>query len=229
MFDYTTIYTKYANQTLDWLPMDTEERYILHKSTKFNELNSYGWIDNKFTYKFNSNGFRCDEFTSEPTIMFLGCSLTVGIGLPLENCWASIVAKQLSMKCANLGVGGGSADTAFRLCHGYIDKIKPKILVLLVPPYGRKEMFTENGNCKQYGTWTKNLSSVLDGWFMNDNNLYFQAQKNILGIKQMCVERNIKFVHDDFINCPTLDFARDLLHPGIKSNLNRASIFLEKI
>ena len=127
---YTSIYKKYASRSLNWLPMDSEELYLnnLKNPAQYELLKTHNWIDSNFTYKFNANGFRCNEFTSDPTIMFIGCSHTIGIGLPEDNTWPSIVSKKLNMACANLGQGGGSADTAFRLCHGWIDQIKPKIV-----------------------------------------------------------------------------------------------------
>ena len=36
------------------------------------------------TYKFNSEGFRCEEFDDSPCLVALGCSFTFGNALPVD-------------------------------------------------------------------------------------------------------------------------------------------------
>jgi hypothetical protein len=222
---YKSQYYHFRNQTLNWLTSDTEENYNKNYETRYHELKKYGWVDNHFTYKFNSHGFRCEEFNGDPSIMTLGCSNTIGIGLPVDKTWPELLAKELNMKCANLGIGGGSLDTVFRLCHGYIDVIKPKIVVLLSPPGPRIELFV-NDDVYNLGSWTFNdkymfdKSSFFHMWTTGKNNIYFNTEKNILAIKQLCEQRNIKFINKDnselYIEKNTL--ARDLLHTGIENH-----------
>ena len=123
-----------ANRTVKWLPQDTEELYLENLKSNQLALERNGWIDTEITYKFNSFAFRCEEFTNDPSILFLGCSHTVGVGLPVEHTWPTIVANKLNLKCYNLGQGGGSADTAYRLGSHWIPKILPNIVVLLISP-----------------------------------------------------------------------------------------------
>jgi hypothetical protein len=240
---YRSYYYEFRNQTLNWLPSDTEETYNKNYETRYHELKKYGWVDNHFTYKFNSHGFRCEEFSDEPTLMALGCSNTVGIGLPVDKIWPELLAKELNMKCANLGIGGGSLDTTFKLCHGYIDIVKPKIVVLLEPSAERIEIFIDNFTYNPFmlGAWSidtpddafhlsryiKNFAKL---WMVNKNNYYFNRKKNILGIKQMCKERNIKFVHQSYKYLGDSDsLARDLMHEGIANHIELAKNFLSKI
>ena len=218
---YTSIYKKYASRSLDWLPMDSEDLYLnnLKNPAQYELLKTYNWIDSNFTYKFNANGFRCNEFTSDPTIMFIGCSHTIGIGLPEDKTWPSIVSKKLNMACANLGQGGGSADTAFRLCHGWIDQIKPKIVVFMPPPSPRFEIIV-HGVVEFYSHRSVNKFNKLDSfvrkWIGDENNTYFNNIKNTLAINLLCNERKIHFINvPDYIN---IDKARDLCHAGIISN-----------
>lgn len=219
--NYSSIYKKYANQSINWLPMDTEDLFLdnLKDHTQLELLKKHNWIDSNFTYRFNSNGFRCNEFTSDPTVMFIGCSHTIGIGLPEDKTWPYIVSKKLNMACANLGQGGGSADTAFRLCHGWIDQINPKIVVFLHPPGSRFEIinhdvieFHSHGSLSGF---TKS-DSFIHKWIGDESNNYLNSIKNTLAINLLCNERKILF-----INVPIyfgLDKARDLCHAGVMSN-----------
>lgn len=231
--NYNSFYKNLANQTLEWLPMDTAELYVKNLAHNREKLELNGWIDKKITYQFNSQGFRCAEFSEEPSIMCLGCSFTIGIGLPIETIWPELIAKQLKMQCANFGIGGSSPDTAFRLCHGYIDKIKPKIVIFMVPPSIRCEFVAENNISNIIvSTDDKQHQDFFKLWASDDNNDYFNREKNILGIKMLCMERNIKFIlteAKELINLSSHLRARDLVHRGADAHQNISKVLLERI
>jgi hypothetical protein len=227
MPNYNSKYKGFSNHTIDWLPGDTHILYKHNLINRYDELKQHNWIDTTFTYKFNSLGFRCDEFTHDPTIMFLGCSLTVGIGLPIESIWPELVAKNLKMNCANLGIGGSSCDTAFRFCHGYIDKIKPKLVVFMIPPGIRFENVNDN-QIENLRISKPEYSGFYKNWASDDNNSYFNREKNILGLKMLCHERNTKLVVVGFERCSN-SLARDLAHPGIECHDIFSKKLLDKI
>jgi hypothetical protein len=211
--------------------MDTEELHQKLLKTRYNDLKVNGWIGKSFTYQFNSQGFRCSEFSHAPTLMTLGCSFTVGVGVPLEDTWPSLVSKNLNMQCANLGQGGGSADTAFRLCHGYIDVIKPTIVVFMQPPNPRFEMLI--------GGMVHMLSSYSPGpdkknferWARDEDNAFFNREKNTLAIQALCLQRGIKFISVDHSDLFNLSFskARDLAHPGVENHKLFSELLISKI
>jgi hypothetical protein len=214
--NYDTIFKKYANQTLDWFNTDSKEVYEKNLIEKYDELSQNNWIDSHFTYKFNSLGFRSEEFNSDPSIMFLGCSYTFGIGLPVDKIYPSLVSQTLNLRCVNLGVPGGSSDTAFRLCHGYIDKINPKIVVFMTPPGVRFELVN---NYQPFNiSATSPHTSIYKFWAVDDNNDYFNKEKNLLAIESLCSKRNIKFINVNYDVIPMITYARELCHPGIDSH-----------
>lgn len=225
MPNYNSIYKSMAGQTVEWLSGDSLKLYNKNLINRYDDLKKHNWLDNHFSYTFNSLGFRCNEFTDEPTIMFLGCSYTMGLGLPIEFIWPELVSKNLKMNCANLGISGGSPDTAFRLCHGYIDKIKPKLVIFMIPPGIRCENVTDNQVTNIIANDFK-YEPYLRIWAIDENNDYFNREKNILGIKMLCKERDIKLIVVDCneLNCAD-SLARDLSHCGIESH----SIFSKKI
>ena len=78
----------WANQILDWLPTDTKENYekLIQDPGHREYFAKMGWDQpGAITYKFNSYGFRADEFNGGPYMMALGCSYSIGIGLPDET------------------------------------------------------------------------------------------------------------------------------------------------
>jgi hypothetical protein len=204
-----------ANREIDWLPMDTKEKYQANLKTKRSQLEKYNWIDQTFTYKFNSEGFRCDEFEeNQDCAVFFGCSFTMGIGLPIETVWTSLVAKKLKLKCYNLGIGGGSCDTAFRLGYHYIPKLKPKIAVLLSPSSDRFELCDRD--FVHYGPW--NADSFYKKWALTDVNGQINQEKNILALSNICNSNGVKFLKFNLNKMKSLDLARDLKHCGIESH-----------
>jgi len=232
MFNYNSNTIDFANTSIPWYGMDSEKSYAKNLKEKSKLLKRYDWIDKSIDYSFNSKGFRCSEFTSDPTIMFLGGSVVLGTGLPVDTIWPELVAKSLNMKCANLGQGGGSFDTAFRMCLGYIDKIKPKIVIFLKPNGIRWEIVSES-NIHFFGIWTMDKDKIyknyMQEYMIDENNNYFNTYKNILAIESLCKERQIKFLNFETSDLVKNDLARDLAHPGIRSNLQFANTVLSKL
>jgi len=111
--------SKYRHQTLKWLPTDTEESFQqLVQNEEYREyFRSKGWLEpDAITYRINSEGFRSEEFDPQETSMIsLGCSYTIGIGLPEQATWSYLVAQALGLKNYNLAWAGTSADTCFML------------------------------------------------------------------------------------------------------------------
>jgi hypothetical protein len=209
--------------------MDTAARYRENLKSNRTALESNGWIDKEITYQFNSSAFRCDEFTHSPSILFLGCSHTVGVGLPIEHTWPTIVASKLNLKCYNLGQGGGSADTAYRLGSYWIPKILPKIVVFLIPDIHRLEVIREHTIEFLTPMTPSQYAGFYNKWVYFESNGWLNSQKNTLALEHISNRYDCKFVSlcADCIN--VVDLARDLAHGGVRSNVNLADMFLNLI
>lgn len=214
-------YAMYANKTIDWLTMDTQELFNKNVNRKKDLLIENGFIDRKITYRFNQAGFRSDEFSNEEGIVFLGCSHTVGIGLPYEQTWPYLISKKLGKKCYNLAIGGGSNDLAFRMAYNYIPKLKPPIVVFLVTHNTRLEILDKNNESFSFfgpGSSPFKNDKFYETWLMNETNLNANLLKNLLAIENICDKNNARFIAIDESEMPRLDLARDLAHRGTRSN-----------
>jgi hypothetical protein len=221
---------KFANTELLWYPYDDEETYQKNLLARRDELIRLGWLDRKITYKFNSVGHRGDEF-QDGSIVFLGCSITFGIGLPLECIYPTVVSAALDLPCANLAVSGSSSDTAFRLAEYWLPKLKPKIVIMMAPDKSRLELLDKEVSNFRVSDYTRH-SIFYQKWLMNEENSRLNQLKNILAIKSICSELSIKFlpftVEQDFCFVES-DLARDLSHPGRLSHIGTADKILSKI
>jgi hypothetical protein len=222
-----------ANQEFDWNGTDSEHRYQKNLKTNLVELERYNWVDRPIKYKFNSHGFRADEFDSPGSnILFVGCSHTLGVGLPVESTWAHIVSTSLNLKNYNISVGGSSNDTAFRLAYYWIEQLKPSLVLFLSPEKTRFELHTGDNEIFDLSVWPHAFPMVNDfmrHWHSNDSNSDMNYLKNTLAIKQLCSERGIKYIQRQAANIHVRDKARDLQHYGEKTHQRIADMFLSKI
>jgi hypothetical protein len=240
-----TAYPHLKNKTVSWLPMDTNELFLKHQRNKHTrkKLKELNWTEDSIEYKFNSQGFRSDNFDSKgDSIVFLGCSHTIGIGINFEDTASYIVSRQLGYNCFNLGLGGGSNDTCFRFAYHWIEKLSPKIVVLIAPSIYRFEIADDRRSYKNGFEILKASSPILKEyrlfyrqWIDNDDNSYFNFHKNVLAINKICDMNGAKFVCTDFdqVDPRTFsdsdNFARDLAHAGRLPNREKANEILNLI
>jgi hypothetical protein len=223
----------YAGKTLKWIPPDTEENFKqLMQDPVHNEyFKQQGWTQSdSITYRINQHGFRSNEFETnhEPCMIALGCSYTMGIGLPVECIWPILVGKQLNLKVYNLAWGGISADTCFRLAQYWIPVLKPKLVAMLTPPRTRIELLMDTGcNPPAEVFMPQNKSChfneydmFLKHWWLNDTNGNLNSEKNTLAIKQLTLNHGAKFVSltaDEEMGKSREEagYARDYMHAGL--------------
>lgn len=224
-----------AGKELGWLPSDTKELFEKNLDKNYNLLKKYNCLDLDISYKFNKDGFRSNEFFQKDNVIFLGCSYTFGIGLPLKNTFAQIVSNTIGLECFNLALPASSNDTAFRLSYIWIKKLNPKLVILIAPNNIRFELLihdrVSNEIESRFITTIDQLANTANKslWANTDQNGLINKEKNILAIKHICDSLKIKFLLFDVDNIFAIDKARDLLHPGIESNKNFAHKILEQI
>lgn len=228
---------KYANQTLNWYSTDSYDTYQYNLKHKKHILDAHNLTNYKISYKFNSKGFRCEEFTDKPGIMFLGGSITQGIGLPNSLTYPSIVAKELGLECWNLSLQAKSYDTMFRVALNFIEILKPKILVADYELINRFELLDVDQTIdfirdKQHSE--KFFEEYYKVYVATEENTYINALKNTLSIQHLCYLNGVKFIDVTkvklpFINSINNSWARDLVHPGVKRHHDIANTILKEI
>ena len=230
-------YQQYAGQTLNWLPSDTEERFQRNLSTHPELLSAAGWDVASIRYEFNAQGFRSPKFRDTGGVMFLGCSYTCGVGLPIQDVWCNRVADELGLDWYNLGIGGSSNDTAFRLGNFWIPELKPSLVVLLSPMHNRLEITNHLGDIWDVNVVGYDFQGPWDlyaQWVSNDVNGETQRLRNIMALELVCVRSNCALVslniEDVMAACKEPnDWARDLDHHGKSTHQNIARYVLDRI
>ena len=226
----------FAGQTLDWMPTDTPERFaeLMQDPEHRRYFEELGWHEpGAITYEFNSHGFRCDEFTDEPCLIALGCSYTMGIGLPRQVLWPELVAQDLGLRVANLAWGGYSADSCFRLAEYWVPRLKPELVVLMAPNMARFELLLDHEQLLPHQHRNQlfevimpasesNLfadHSFLRHWWGNPENHRLNNLRNCMALQRLCDELDVPCVIDNadhhmWWSREELGYARDFLHGG---------------
>jgi hypothetical protein len=237
---------KHANTQPEWMPSDTLERYqeLANDPETFEYFQQHGWDKpGAITYKTNSLGFRCDEFNPfVPCIVTLGCSFTMGIGLPVKDIWPTLVGQELNLPVYNISWGGFSADTCFRLAEYWLPKLfKPQLVVMLMPPAARVELITgAKGTLPPVEVYLSSDETLLKRphtdylrhWFFEETNSRLNSLKNKLAIQQLCknlkVQCQIYDIHPYLIpSNQDVGYARDYLHAGPNGHALLAKQVLE--
>ena len=135
------------------------------------------WRTDSFTYKYNSHGFRSQEFDLDeinPVILTLGCSHTVGVGVPQQDNWPEQFGRDYFPEYSvwNAGLGGAGADTVARLAVNMIPIVKPAIVAVMWPSLFRFETYENNPVFN--GAWTMEADNLQ----YEDNTAYNNQTKN---------------------------------------------------
>lgn len=226
-----------ANVTLKFVPGDTQEKFIRNKKNKNND-----WYYNRveINYTFNSFGHRCKdikELDFDNYFLFIGCSHTQGVGVELEKTYPYIVSKYLKADYYNMSLAATGIDVCeYNLLTWFakFDK-KPKAVFIQWPDHSRfigknihyKNMIT-------YGTWqdSENYRKVIVN---GENTGFFNARKkiakelvnNVVDVPTFYITfGSLDPISDNSIYVQKLDYARDLLHSGIRSHFNCATLLL---
>lgn len=203
-----------------------------------------GWhLPGAITYQFNSHGFRCDEFAGGPYLLTLGCSYTMGIGLPLEMTWPSLLANRLGLKVANLAWPGYSADSCFRLARYWVPILKPQLVVMMTPSPSRFELLLDTQgtnlpglllfmpNCKNF--LVESNDQFIQHWYTNEDNGKLNNERNRLAVKQICAEHHAPCIVDTierfmWWSREKIGYARDYMHGGPKAHTNIVDSIMEQ-
>jgi hypothetical protein len=200
--------------------LDSEQNFKNIQDTRYQGYSM--WQADSFTYKYNSFGFRSCEFDlkeTKPKILTLGCSHTVGVGVPQHDNWPEQFGRRYFSDHAiyNAGLGGAGADTVARLAINMIPIIKPKIVAVMWPSLYRFETYQNNPVFN--GAWTMEEDNLQ----YEDNTAYNNQTKNkaILELLQKIYGFTLLSINwDDVVNkvydTVTWTKGRDGAHLGVE-------------
>lgn len=153
---------------LQWYAADTKENY---KSIIFGEPN---YTQDEITYEFTPDDYRCDNFSevSEFPLLFMGCSITEGVGLPLNEVWSYHLHKKIvtltnkSIPYWSIAKTGTSIDYSARCFYAHNVHLKAKYAFYLMSGISRRE-------------YQFNNSKMID-WCPNTSRKYISPDEKLI-------------------------------------------------
>lgn len=208
------------------------------------------YAPNSFTYNFNEEGFRCDSFKlpTDLPIVFLGCSITEGVGLPLEETWSYKILEKIrnitnkNIPYWSLALGGTGIDCQVRLLYEFVHKRPIKHIFCLFPAGGRREYCLDSPTIRQWlpretpvfpAHVTKLFSDPYYTAHQDNRSLMLLAaisklQAAPIVISQWGKQNSLPIDFPSSIDC-SLDRARDAMHPGPIAHTDFSNVFWEHI
>ena len=209
------------------------------------------------TYTFNRDGFRCDSIdNNNAEIVFIGCSFTEGVGLPLKDLWCTHVHQALypNTSYINLGLSGMGVEGCAEILKYFWDRTKQSVkdIVFWVPNYHRRLYRVNNRITK---TWVPASHSfkkpyslelfadeeyaehkcmmafnkiILVAELMQANLHIYDSNKNSIIKKWYPNINHIDFYKRDASN-DIDDRARDLSHMGPSDSKRHAEYIIKNI
>jgi hypothetical protein len=160
-----------------------------------------GVIDNnEIEYSLNSSGQRCDEFkkTHEGKhILFAGCSITFGEGLPYKKNWSGYLYKKIN-KNNNLSgyytiaYPGGGVDIVINNIYKYCDIYGiPDTIFLFLPESSRRFLWEKDRYYSINSSTNKEFYYETYGGI--ENAIYF-SYNHIKNLEIFCNKLNVKLI-----------------------------------
>ena len=191
----------FNNQIHKFHGSDTEAKYNENKKKKKKKMAN---IVDGFDYKFNSCGYRCDEFANheknKKTILFNGCSHSAGVGIPLENMYSYKVAKYYNVPHWNIAVGGSSTQLMATRSIYWLLHLKPTVHIFQPSAPTRVGMY-HTYYPQHPDWWSSVMNPEADGYelkgLINEANFDWQSLSCLVTVNHICEQIGTKLLIAD--------------------------------
>jgi hypothetical protein len=180
------------------------------------------------SYKYNSRGFRDDEWPDnlKDCIWCIGDSFTVGLGSPIEHTWTNVLQKSIQIRTINVSMNGASNNWIARQAVQILKEVQPKNMIIMWSYFHRREVFTKNLTDLQrrlrfngYETIEHDIFNFK--WCINFVEKH-KASSNLIYLtipKPLQKDTPIDVTVDNFLGeVEILDYARDYHHFDLKTS-----------
>lgn len=224
---------------LSWISSDNEEQFEQNQRDprKRRMLEQAGWTSTSIRYHINDRGFRMDRDMRdlEPGngILYLGCSLTFGVGLNIEDTWAHLHHQKQGGDFINLAWPATGIDTQYRMLAAWAGVLRPPRAYTLGAFPERRELIRPDGIAR-FGPWTNGRDAEIYHMMIEDDReVRMTFLRAVDAMRAICCDHGIElYAPGDgvmgMVNQPQGGqderLARDLMHRGPAWHQRMASI-----
>jgi hypothetical protein len=171
----------------------------------------------EYNYSWNSDGLRSVEFSTKPNVVALGCSLTLGQGLPVETRWSNILENMLSphgdFRIGNISYSGAAINKDVSSFFGMINKYEylPEYLICNFANFERFYFVNPKADRLQdwYINYSEKKTKVSAPWNYQEilpyEWVYYQNLDHIKMLETFCKMNGIKLIWSCWSNALTED------------------------
>lgn len=113
----------------------------------------------EYNYVWNSDGIRSIEFGSKPRIVALGCSITLGQGIPQQFRWTDLLSKRIGEPIGNISYSGSAINKNVSSFFGMINKYNYLPEYVLCNFANFERFYFIDGSNKYMRDWYANYKS----------------------------------------------------------------------
>lgn len=113
----------------------------------------------EYNYVYNKDGVRSIEFSTHPEIITMGCSITLGQGLPVTDRWSSYLGSLLGTdSIGNISYSGAAINKNVSSFFGLLNQYKYKPKYVLCNFAGFERFYLIDGYGNYMRDWYSNYS-----------------------------------------------------------------------
>lgn len=148
-------------------------------------------------YKFNSLGYRdveWNDYVLNNSIWCIGHSDVLGLGVPVNDRWSSVLSHNSKIATINLGIAGAGWDTISRIIVSGLKRYTPLKIIIQATTDVRREFVNEQKQTVVLPYMTDDQLPYKDFYkhIDSESNLY-NVEKNLNLIDLACVNRNVPY------------------------------------
>lgn len=167
----------------------------------------------EYNYVFNSDGLRSIDFDPMPEIIALGCSLTLGQGLPVNLRWSDILSEKIGIPIGNISYSGASINKDVSSFFGLINQYGkyPKTLICNFANFERFYFIDEGGQYLRdwYINYSPKVTKAKAPWNYQEilpyEWVYYQNLDHIKMLEVFCDSVGINLIWSCWSNALTED------------------------
>jgi hypothetical protein len=167
----------------------------------------------EYNYQWNSDGIRSIELSTRPSVMALGCSITLGQGLPVSLRWTDLLSASMGLSVANLAYSGASANKVVSSFFGAIHQYqyKPEIVIAHFANFERFYFIDGYGSGLRdwYANHKSKKTKVSAPWDYEEilpyEWVYYQNLDHIKMLEAFCESNRIRLMWSTWSNGLTDD------------------------
>ncbi len=156
----------------------------------------------EYNYVFNSDGIRSIDFSSKPEIVAIGCSITMGQGMPEEFRWSDLLSKKINMPIGNISYSGAAINknvSSFIAMTKQYDYV-PKVLIANFANFERFFFIDGSGSYMRdwYANHKQKKTKVFAPWDYEEilpyEWVYYNNLDHIKMLEAFCKFSGIKLI-----------------------------------